>query len=403
MQTSIINELNTNYLIIASNEFVTTDFEEKMFRYNDIKGFLSFETSRVNNNITYQYNISAYENMEKAFYNKEFGYKDVKNIFTSIANACQRAFEYLLNADGILLNPEYIFMNGEEFLFCYYPSGEITFNKGIRELMEYILERLDHKDNQNVMKTYGLYQKILKNNFTIDSLMEEFETVEEAYIVEHIKPSEKFLTESEIKVVNETNDKILETSKTLRVENKNEVLDIEQLEKELELEVKNNKKISWFDKTSKSKKTSANKDEKIKSIKQQDSKKKFKLFEKKSYKIGNYESPKTMLLAESTQYNSTQLLSGKRLINQGNGKDIMLNPLPLRIGSKKEDCDCCIDNIMVSRNHAVLSYECGNYYIEDNDSTNGTFVNGSRISPYEPVLIREGDTVSFANEKYRLN
>ncbi len=362
MDTSIISEMNTNYLLISSAGGRAAGFEEKMFEYNDIKGFLSFQTGRVNNNITYQYKIADSDSMAKAFYNKEFTSQDVKNIFTSIAAACRRAYEYLLDVDAILLNPEFIFINGEEYMFCYYPAADTKFNKGLRELMEYILERLDHSDGESVMRAYGLYRKILKNNFTMDTLMEEFgfDEKEERVQIKYDAEPEKTEPGDDSKII------------SFNVPQK-EADSIEELEKELENVHKGKiKKLFHFWGADKKKKEVP-------------------------------ESKGTMLLAENNPYNHTQLLSGKVLVNQGNGRDIILNNLPIRIGSKKEESDFCVDNIMVSRSHAVLTYECGNYYVEDNDSTNGTFVNGSRIAPYEPVQIKDGDTVSFANEKYRLN
>ena len=51
----------------------------------------------------------------------------------------------------------------------------------------------------------------------------------------------------------------------------------------------------------------------------------------------------------------------------------------IRIG-KAEDNDLVVDDDFVSRHHAKLGHdENGNLFIEDLESTNGTFVNGNRI------------------------
>ena len=50
----------------------------------------------------------------------------------------------------------------------------------------------------------------------------------------------------------------------------------------------------------------------------------------------------------------------------------------MSIGRSKE-CQILIDDISVSRRHATLIISEGTYQIIDNNSTNGTYVNGSKI------------------------
>jgi predicted component of type VI protein secretion system len=52
-----------------------------------------------------------------------------------------------------------------------------------------------------------------------------------------------------------------------------------------------------------------------------------------------------------------------------------------------------INDAEVSRRHARISIQAGNYVIEDLGSTNGTFVNGQRLAG--PRVLRVGDTVMF--------
>ncbi len=49
----------------------------------------------------------------------------------------------------------------------------------------------------------------------------------------------------------------------------------------------------------------------------------------------------------------------------------------------------------VSRRHAMISLQNGSYCIEDLASANGTFVNGRRLPPQEPVPIRPGDELKL--------
>lgn len=62
------------------------------------------------------------------------------------------------------------------------------------------------------------------------------------------------------------------------------------------------------------------------------------------------------------------------------------------------ECDVTIDNTAISRRHVALTLSNGVYFISDLGSTNGTFVNGKKISAEEMVSI--DDTIEFG--KFRL-
>lgn len=52
---------------------------------------------------------------------------------------------------------------------------------------------------------------------------------------------------------------------------------------------------------------------------------------------------------------------------------------------------------LISREHLRFDCEDGEYYIEDRKSTNGTKINGSRISGKGRFLLREDDKIELAN------
>ena len=67
-----------------------------------------------------------------------------------------------------------------------------------------------------------------------------------------------------------------------------------------------------------------------------------------------------------------------------------------RIG-RSPDCEIFLDDVTVSRNHAVLVERDGEFYAEDEGSLNGTFVNRRRI---ESVKLENGDELQIG--KYRM-
>lgn len=69
------------------------------------------------------------------------------------------------------------------------------------------------------------------------------------------------------------------------------------------------------------------------------------------------------------------------------GVSVPLGDAPLTIG-RGPDCDLRVDDEYVSTKHAVLRRENGSWYVEDLGSTNGTFVDGSRI--HGPTRVARG-------------
>ena len=78
----------------------------------------------------------------------------------------------------------------------------------------------------------------------------------------------------------------------------------------------------------------------------------------------------------------------------------MITEFPFVIGKKKEDVSLAINDYSVSRIHARITEEDGNYYIEDLNSTNGTYKNGLRLQPYEKRKLEKEDELKFGKTEY---
>jgi two-component system, cell cycle response regulator len=63
---------------------------------------------------------------------------------------------------------------------------------------------------------------------------------------------------------------------------------------------------------------------------------------------------------------------------------------------RSADSSFPISDITVSRQHAFVSVDdVGTVYLRDDGSTNGTFVNGKRVTPYRPVNLDDGDRIQL--------
>jgi serine/threonine protein kinase len=62
-------------------------------------------------------------------------------------------------------------------------------------------------------------------------------------------------------------------------------------------------------------------------------------------------------------------------------------------------CEILLPDPLLSRHHARLYAAGGAVFVEDNGSTNGTFVNGRRLKGKEPVRLAEGDEITLGDTR----
>jgi pSer/pThr/pTyr-binding forkhead associated (FHA) protein len=78
------------------------------------------------------------------------------------------------------------------------------------------------------------------------------------------------------------------------------------------------------------------------------------------------------------------------------GEHFLLEKEQTSVG-RSPDCDVFLDDVTVSRRHALVVRRNGQYFIEDKGSLNGTFLNRRRI---ESGPLEDGDELQIG--KYKL-
>lgn len=67
---------------------------------------------------------------------------------------------------------------------------------------------------------------------------------------------------------------------------------------------------------------------------------------------------------------------------------------------RSTDNDVVIDNKLASRHHAVIQKIKDAYFIKDDNSTNGTFVNNELIPKDKYVKLYKGDKITIGNVSF---
>ncbi len=89
------------------------------------------------------------------------------------------------------------------------------------------------------------------------------------------------------------------------------------------------------------------------------------------------------------------------LIRNLNGEKITIDVTPFTIGKDSSNMDFVLNNDSVSRHHATILYENGDYFIMDNNSTNGTMIEGIKLQTNEKGEIENGYIISLGSETFQ--
>lgn len=108
----------------------------------------------------------------------------------------------------------------------------------------------------------------------------------------------------------------------------------------------------------------------------------------------------------SEEYGKTVYMDTRQIENKlyGMGKHnnriISMERYPYTIGKGKEYVDGVITDSSISRMHARFTMEREIVFLEDLNSTNGTFKNGLRLEPYEKVEVYKEDEIRFGKMQF---
>ncbi len=105
------------------------------------------------------------------------------------------------------------------------------------------------------------------------------------------------------------------------------------------------------------------------------------------------ESNRTKLLNGVTASPFPQLISEKPEA----ADSITIMECPFYIGTVKNRMNYSLTSPVISRYHAKIELIDEAYYLIDLNSTNGTFLNGKRVTADEPNVLVPGDKIAFAN------
>lgn len=377
--------LTGSYMKIPAG--INAGLDEKLLLRRKIQGALPVEKAYMDGSGQYWYNISGKQSLDVYCRVKPVGIELIEKLIISICSEMEILEWNLIHTSCLCLDPELIFVtnSNQEFIFTIYPGGAGGVEKEFEQLMEYLLTKIDHKDTRAVRAGYRIYEQTMKEGYSLMDLRREIVDAREK---ETERPQETvrplFRTE-ETGIRTETEEKP-ETAKKKE----------KQSEKKVEKEKQKQEvaKPGWFEMLRQKLvewgilEPASAKEKEPESI-------------LPVYPEEVYEEPEPVIrptICLSSYVGKTRGI----LLYQGSDQldDIRIEGNSQRIGYGGE-ADIHIDRDTISNLHAKIDREGDCYYLEDLNSTNGTFVNDEPLAYKERRKLESNDTVRFADIRYR--
>lgn len=368
LQTEYLRNLNSNYERILLDKKP----EENRYQYcilgrGGIKGLLPSSLRYINDLAYLYYDISSKQNAAQRFSSRCITREWIRDFMWSMQQIQQELGRFLLDYSNVLWYPEQIFQDLESnvfsFLYIPYYEGESSFVK----LLEFWVEHMDYNDEVLVDCVYHMYEQLGQNG--------------DVYLQSQIFEDAKVLAQD------------------IAMEEK------EQMAAAPISESEEIRKVSEGFKESREENVASERREERKGILGLfDNKRRRSRELRENYRLDMQRAMGGYAVAEESEFNEeeygrTVYIEEKpedaeqvhRLYTPEDKLIASIEKPMITIGKKKEDADVVLEDPSISRMHARISREGKEYYLEDLNSTNGTFKNGLRLQPYEKRRLESGD------------
>lgn len=413
-----VNDLCCNYLVIPYGG-KEEDFALRMLKENMTEGFLPIELRRMDGETLLYYNISGMQNMEVIYGEKTVGQKEFQTFMWQLHEAIEYGRELFLPGNGICLEPTAIFWNlgTQRWEFLYIPGKdgreESDIQREREQLAEFLVMRVDYEDRKLTETVYRFYEEICAGRMYPDSFLErEREETEE-------RQSPETAEKEETMAIMDWDDPEAGEEWTKQEDvKKSPGTGMGRIGRGILIVLWCAVVILtfWFGRTrqeilipggaaavlltallifTRRKERRVPEEESFADPDAEDT------VENISFEIENRKEEETAA-EEKTVFMDIRQEQERKLYGIGKSRQqkIFLDRLPCTVGKDKMLVNHTISDSSVSRMHVRFFEEEGGLWMQDLNSTNGTYHNGLRLRPNERVMLEPEDEVGFGRMQF---
>lgn len=373
-------DLKKSFMVLEG-AFEELGYEKEVLKNNEISVLVSFYTVDVNNKTQIWYDISGMISLKDYFKQQGIQKDVIRKVILYIKIACEELEKYLINLKYIMFTIDmiYVIRNHNEWkvMFVYCPSDEDVI--GIESVFEFLMSNANPGEIMDMC--FELYDRYMKGE-SLEQLIQFIDEIDEEERVESVaKITDEKEVLSESKIINEQDIRLYD-------ENNSFLYDESEYEENEDVITKLKNFLIKF--------IGRKKEEALNKMRV--------LFPKKEKSedfeyepdIEIYEPTVVLKPKENDYEGKLEYIGDKKESNYYISKD------EFNIGSSSEGNDAILHSPVVSRFHAKIFREGNSFFIEDLNSTNGTFVNGELLSYKEKKELFQKDKIMFADVCYRI-
>lgn len=373
MEIEYKRELTKSYMCVKTDQDFLP-FEKEILTRSSISGILPVNTTFADAATVCWYDITGMQAFDHALETEIMDSQMLTKFLVSLCGMLEQLESFLLDPGHLWFSQESIFKNNQDgsFWFCYCPEGKENITEGFQKLMEYLLTKIDHKDQRAVKMAYHIYDQVIKEGYSLIAIRESLR-----YDNVAVEPVPDRAAENSRVEPEQTPHQAEKEKAMYKAEGKARGI----FQKAIEHFFPDVAKFKEYRKQLAKKKEKKNEIQPI-------------VFEpeEEEVKMGR----PTVLLADQRK-----TIRGV-LRYEGNNQlpDLKIDTFPYVIGSAA-DCPGHVDCATISRHHAKITKVENVYFIEDMNSANGTKAGGTLLDYKMKVSLQANEILEFADEKFR--
>ncbi len=403
MEVSYKRDATHNFLVLQPDgEVDMKAYPLRMVLGNAIPGLLPCKPQKVDGKVLFYYDVTSRQRLLDTY--EKLGYKELKGLCQGFLKIFEQMNMYLLDADRLILDMEYIYLDRQEgkIYLCYFPGFHKPICEQLRCFTEHLLLHIDHGDPKGVVLGYGLYRMTVEGGFQMEALGELLRKSEEdpeaAQGSVHKQDFEKEASAGELCLKEEREEKEKPRIKPgkweavfllsgLGVIGVITILRhmgyLSGITLPLMLAFVFGAVLAAALLLLGDKKRGLAKDLRRQRVLQ--------------------EQAEEQTQTEAAAPDEGEALGCPRLVceDPGQAPSMILNRDMTLVGAMGEVADVLLDKPSISRMHARIWKKGQEWWIADLNSRNGTFVNGKKLEIEEECLLQPEDKVTFADINYR--
>ncbi|MBO4749228.1 MAG: FHA domain-containing protein [Lachnospiraceae bacterium] len=436
MRTEYVRNLHSNYVRLALEEKP----EEKRYQYcilsrGGIKGLLPASLRYLDGDAYLYYDITSRQSLVQLHQKGGISREWFLDFLASLQRLGRELERFLLQEDNVIWDPQHVFQDLENnvfsFLYVPYYQGENQFLR----LLSFLVEKIDYEDQELVECVYKMYEQVEKNGvaYLQGPIFKDAEVLEGKGAQKGRKKEAQAETDRDMddlavsrempyRATTDRRGAMLDAKtdkRGLAAEGREDrrglAADGREDRRGLTADGREDRRGLAFDMAEESESRGLGEQEGLmpkkifglfdnkRARKQKEPERREEYREITGAPLSNY------LVAESSdydeEYGKTAYIMQRpdkkegvhRLFYLDGRKASDLSVPNLLIGKYKDKVDLYLADDSVSRMHARILKEQEDYYLEDANSTNGTFQNKKRLEPYERKRLEPGDELRFGN------